>query len=107
MSADLKWDELELGGDYEFKNQIPAEDRKFIIYVKITDNCDNTRYISSDGVVYDETIPVVENVSISDETKPNDDSWNRKDVDINVSASDNLSGIKKYVIQLHVERKRL
>ena len=70
-------------------------DRKFIIYVKITDNCDNTRYISSDGVVYDETIPVVENVSISDETKPNDDSWNRKDVNINVSASDNLSGIKK------------
>ena len=95
MSADLKWNELELGGDYEFKNQIPAVDRKFIIYVKITDNCDNTRYISSDGVVYDETIPVVENVSISDETKPNDDSWNRKDVNINVSASDNLSGIKK------------
>ena len=90
MSADLKWNELELGGDYEFKNQIPAVDRKFIIYVKITDNCDNTRYISSDGVVYDETIPVVENVSISDETKPNDDSWNRKDVNINVSASDCL-----------------
>ena len=95
MSADLKWNELELGGDYEFKNQIPAVDRKFIIYVKITDNCDNTRYISSDGVVYDETVPVVENVSISDETKPNDDSWNRKDININVSATDNLSGIKK------------
>ena len=94
-SADRKWNELETGDDGTFKSQIPAEDRKFIIYVKITDNCDNTRYISSDGVVYDETVPVVENVSISDETKPNDDMWNRSDVKINVSASDNLSGIKK------------
>ena len=94
-SADRKWNELETGDDGTFKSQIPAEDRKFIIYVKITDNCDNTKYISSDGVVYDETVPVVENVSISDETKPNDDMWNRSDVKINVSASDNLSGIKK------------
>ncbi|MFR2033362.1 MAG: Ig-like domain repeat protein [Agathobacter sp.] len=94
-SADRKWNELETGDDGTFKSQIPAEDRKFIIYVKITDNCDNTRYISSDGVVYDETVPVVENVSISDETKPNDDMWNRSDVKINVSAFDNLSGIKK------------
>ena len=94
-SADMKWNELETGDDGTFKSQIPAEDRKFIIYVKITDNCDNTRYISSDGVVYDETVPVVENVSISDETKPNDDMWNQSDVKINVSASDNLSGIKK------------
>ena len=91
----MKWNELETRDDGTFKSQIPAEDRKFIIYVKITDNCDNTRYISSDGVVYDETVPVVENVSISDETKPNDDMWNQSDVKINVSASDNLSGIEK------------
>lgn len=38
-------------------------DRQFVVYAKVTDKANNTRYISSDGIILDKTKPNIDGIS--------------------------------------------
>lgn len=40
-------------------------DRQFVVYAKVTDKANNTRYISSDGIILDKTKPNIDGISPS------------------------------------------
>lgn len=48
--------------DYNSISEIAEDTKKFVYYVKITDNAGNETYLASNGVVFDLTAPVIDKV---------------------------------------------
>ena len=70
-------------------------DKKFVIYVRLTDHADNVTYLSSNGIVLDSTAATAPTVTTNGYTSGN---WTDEDVTITVSGSLALSGIDKYQV---------
>ncbi|WP_346662652.1 DUF6273 domain-containing protein [uncultured Merdimonas sp.] len=70
-------------------------DKKFVIYVRLTDHADNVTYLSSNGIVLDGTAATAPTVTTNGYTSGN---WTDEDVTITVSGSSALSGIDKYQV---------
>lgn len=68
-------------------------DEQFVVYVRITDNAGNYKYISSDGYIVDLTGP---NITLTPD-EPNKNNTYNKDVNIKIETSDDepYSGIAK------------
>lgn len=72
-------------------------DSRYVIYAKLTDHAGNVKYISSDGIVVDQTAPAEPAVSaVSRGRTYTSGSWTDGDVVFHISGSEALSGIEKY-----------
>ena len=70
-------------------------DERFVVYVHIVDKAGNERYLSSDGVIVDATIPSIENVAPEVTVKPKKQPVNgiyNTDVLIDVAVKDPVKG---------------
>ena len=57
--SDTEWTAMELK-DGQWKTFVTAEDAKrFVYYIRITDNYGNVAYLSTDGAAFDMTLPVI------------------------------------------------
>lgn len=66
----------------------PEPDRKCIVYAKITDGAGNVTYLSSDGMVFDATPPVINGVT-------NGETYNAPQT---VTVTDAMSGVKSVTV---------
>lgn len=66
----------------------PEPDRKCIVYAKITDGAGNVTYLSSDGMVFDATPPVISGVT-------NGETYNAPQA---VTVTDAMSGVKSVTV---------
>jgi len=90
--------------DYEAAFDIHP-DEAFIIYVKIIDKAGNVAYLSSNGIVVDETTPEIDIKYLSDKTDMSG-TWTNQELDISVEIRDILSGIREYhVYKIEGEEK--
>ena len=95
--SEAELDQHFTNGDFVSDPYTISSDEKFVIYAKVTDYAGNTKYISTDGVVYDKT---VSSIDIKPED-PNAHGIYTDDVKVTISVDDTIqadsvsSGIKK------------
>ncbi len=62
-TAAMTISDLDAADDWQsFTGLEVASNERFVVYLRIIDNAGNTTYLSTDGVVVDDTFPVVENI---------------------------------------------
>lgn len=54
--------------EYTGSFTVPADSSKYAVYAKLTDNAGNVTYISTDGILLDETAPTVAGLTIPEDT---------------------------------------
>lgn len=93
--------------EYSFSEPIDKSYDKYIVYLKITDNSGNVKYISTEGTIIDDKAPLINSVNIVDsynQEKILDDEsvdlWNQANVCLRLNVTDNLSGIDRYEYKL-------
>ena len=64
-AANLSWTEYNSGS----KPTVDANTSQYVVYARLTDNAGNTTYISTDGILLDNTPPAVKSLSVPEETK--------------------------------------
>lgn len=104
-TADLEniilWNTVSIDSKGKYKQYINIKNENYNVYLKITDNCGNIKYISTNGAIVDDIQPQIDSVDIVDITgdtlqiidDQNVDLWNNNNTKIQVSITDNLSGI--------------
>ncbi len=71
--------------------QIP-KDNKSVVYAKVWDKAGNYIYVSTNGVVYDATVPQTGEMTLTGDLM---DEYYRDDVTVTITPKDSLSGISK------------
>ena len=64
-AANLSWAEYSSGS----KPTVDANTSQYVVYARLTDNAGNVTYISTDGILLDNTPPAVESLSVPEDTK--------------------------------------
>lgn len=105
-STALKEDQLDVlfeEGKFTKETITVSADERFVVYARITDLAGNTKYISTDGVIYDKT----ESVITITPPEANENGYYNKDIVIPISVNDAVnadtaySGIKaiNYIVE--------
>ena len=63
--AGLSWTEY----DSSNKPTVPVSNSQYVVYARLTDNVGNVTYISTDGILLDNTPPTVRSLAVPEETK--------------------------------------
>ena len=64
-AANLSWTKY----NSDSKPTVPVSNSQYVVYARLTDNAGNVTYISTDGILLDNTPPAVENLSVPEDTK--------------------------------------
>lgn len=108
------WNQLSVNNG-TYSQLIDKADSKYIVYLRITDNCGNISYVSTNGTVVDTVAPKIENVDIVSVTENNSynilvnqevELWNTDPVYLQVNTTDNLSGIGKIVYSVSKKNEK-
>ena len=87
-AANLSWKEYNSGS----RPTVPVSNSQYVVYARLTDKVGNVTYISTDGILLDNTPPTVGSLSVPEDT--------RKDVTagftFTVSVGETVTGYKRY-----------
>ena len=64
-AANLSWKEYNSGS----RPTVPVSNSQYVVYARLTDNVGNVTYISTDGILLDNTPPTVGSLSVPEDTR--------------------------------------
>ena len=64
-AANLSWTEYNSGS----QPTVPVSNSQYVVYARLTDNAGNVTYISTDGILLDNTPPTVGSLSVPEDTR--------------------------------------
>ena len=70
-----------------------ASDEKFVVYVRLTDYAGNTKYISTNGIIYDKTEG---EITLTPDRAPNENGFYNADVTFGVRVNENVNDVLAY-----------
>ncbi|MBP3922305.1 MAG: Ig-like domain-containing protein [Ruminiclostridium sp.] len=83
--------------------QIPS-DKKSVVYAKVWDKAGNYIYVSTNGVVYDATVPTFGTITFTGNSADIDGkTYYNEDVTVKLTTTDELSGISKIVYTIEAK----
>lgn len=91
----LSKDELEqlfVGGKFGTEEITVNDDEKFTVYSRITDKAGNTTYVSTNGIIYDDTCG---EITLTPDA-PNEHGYYNSNVNVDVLVEENVNNVKAY-----------